>query len=80
MTEEDILFISSLIEPQIVETCHQTEEELLEHLQLDRATAYKAVTLALQNIIMGRNSIQLQRMYVYADSDLLTPVMEVDLQ
>ena len=29
---------------------------------------------------MGRNSIQLQRMYVYADSDLLTPVMEVDLQ
>ena len=80
MTEEDILFISSLIEPQIVETCHQTEEELLEHLQLDHATAYKAVTLALQNIIMGRNSIQLQRMYVYADSDLLTPVMEVDLQ
>ncbi|RGI92224.1 hypothetical protein [Blautia obeum] len=80
MTEEDILFISRLIEPQIVETCHQTEEELLEHLQLDRATAYKAVTLALQNIIMGRNSIQLQRMYVYADSDLLTPVMEVDLQ
>lgn len=52
MTEEDILFISRLIEPQIVETCHQTEEELLEHLQLDRATAYKAVTLALQNIIM----------------------------
>ena len=80
MTEEDILFISRLIEPQIVETCHQTEEELLEHLQLDRAPAYKAVTLALQNIIMGRNSIQLQRMYVYADSDLLTPVMEVDLQ
>lgn len=80
MTEEDILFISRLIEPQIVETCHQTEEELLEHLKLDRATAYKAVTLALQNIIMGRNSIQLQRMYVYADSDLLTPVMEVDLQ
>ena len=80
MTEEDILFISRLSEPQIVETCHQTEEELLEHLQLDRATAYKAVTLALQNIIMGRNSIQLQRMYVYADSDLLTPVMEVDLQ
>lgn len=80
MTEEDIFFISRLIEPQIVETCHQTEEELLEHLQLDRATAYKAVTLALQNIIMGRNSIQLQRMYVYADSDLLTPVMEVDLQ
>ena len=29
MTEEDILFISRLIEPQIVETCHQTEEELL---------------------------------------------------
>ena len=55
MTEEDILFISSLIEPQIVETCHQTEEELLEHLQLDHATAYKAVTLALQNIIIGRN-------------------------
>ena len=80
MTEEDILFISRLIEPQIVETCHQTEEELLEHLQLDRATAYKAVTLALQNIIMERNSIQLQRMYVYTDSDLLTPVMEVDLQ
>ena len=80
MTEEDILFISRLIEPQIVETCHQTEEELLEHLQLDRATAYKAVTLALQNIIMGRNSIQLQRMYVYTDRDLLTPVMEVDMQ
>ena len=56
MTEEDILFISSLIEPQIVETCHQTEEELLEHLQLDHATAYKAVTLALQNIIIGRNT------------------------
>ena len=53
MTEEDILFISRLIEPQIVETCHQTEEELLEHLQLDHATAYKAVTLALQNIITG---------------------------
>lgn len=29
---------------------------------------------------IARNSIQLQRMYVYADSDLLTPVMEVDLQ
>ena len=79
MTEQDILFISSLIEPQIVETCHQTEEELLEHLQLDHATAYKAVTLALQNIIIGRNTIQPQRMYVYTDSDLLTPVMEVDL-
>lgn len=65
MTEEDILFISSLIEHQIAETCHQMEEELLEHLQLDRTTAYKAVTLALQNIIMGRNSIQLQRMYVF---------------
>ena len=79
MTEEDILFISRLIEPQIVETCHQTEEELLEHLQLDHDTAYKAVTLALQNIIIGRNTIQPQRMYVYTDSDLLTPVMEVDL-
>lgn len=79
MTEEDILFISRLIEPQIVETCHQAEEELLEHLQLDHATAYKAVTLALQNIIIGRNTIQPQRMYVYTDSDLLTPVMEVDL-
>lgn len=79
MTEEDILFISSMIEPQIVETCHQTEEELLEHLQLDHATAYKAVTLALQNIIIGRNTIQPQRLYVYTDSDLLTPVMEVDL-
>ena len=52
MTEEDILFISRLIEPRIVETCHQTEEELLEHLQLDHAAAYKAVTLALQNIII----------------------------
>lgn len=79
MTEEDILFISRLIEPQIVETCHQTEEELLEHLQLDHAIAYKAVTLALQNIIIGRNTIQPQRMYVYTDSDLLTSVMEVDL-
>ena len=79
MTEEDILFINRLIEPRIVETCHQTEEELLEHLQLDHAAAYKAVTLALQNIIIGRNTIQLQRMYVYTDSDLLTPVMEVDL-
>lgn len=79
MTEEDILFISRLIEPRIVETCHQTEEELLEHLQLDHSAAYKAVTLALQNIIIGRNTIQLQRMYVYTDSDLLTPVMEVDL-
>lgn len=79
MTEEDILFISSLIEPQIVEACHQTEEELLEHLQLDHATAYKAVTLALQNIIIGRNTIQPQRLYVYTDSDLLTPVTEVDL-
>lgn len=48
-------------------------------LQLDHATAYKAVTLALQNIIIGRNTIQPQRMYVYTDSDLLTPVMEVDL-
>ena len=40
---------------------------------------HKAVTLALQNIIIGRNTIQPQRMYVYTDSDLLTPVMEVDL-
>ena len=95
MNNANIQYLSKLIEPQIMNTCRWTEEELKGHLQLDQETAHQVVMQALRNIVgrdirwsqpqkqLGRLKYQktnYQNNRVYTDSDLSAPITEIAIE
>lgn len=94
MNNANIQYLSKLIEPQIMNTCRWTEEELKGHLQLSQDDAHQVVMQAMRNIVgrdirwsqsqqPGRARYQknnYQHYHVYADSDLSAPVTEIAIE
>ena len=93
MNNANIQYLNKLIEPQIMNTCRWTEEELKGHLQLSQDDAHQVVMQTLRNIVgrdirwsqpqLGRARYQktnYQHYHVYTDSDLSVPVAEIAIE